>query len=70
MSPMFFWHGDMSENFNDLFRNGDNMAMLLITNHVISAFDAYFTIKIRNARLEQSAFLYPGGGEVRLRLSF
>lgn len=70
MPHMFLRHGIMSEHFNDLFRNGDNMTMVLLGNHIISAFDAYFTIKIRNTRLEHSAFLYPGGGEVRLRFSF
>lgn len=54
MSPMWQDHARLEERFNDSFRMAGNMVMLLVANHVFSAFDAYFTIKLRNHRLEST----------------
>lgn len=70
MPDMWFEHARMGVVFNDHYRLSSNMASVIILNHMISAFDAYFTVKIRGARLEQGAFLHPAGGEYRLRITF
>ncbi len=70
MPDMFDRHGVLNAYFNDRYRNADNVLMLLITNHVVSAFDAYFTVKLRNVTIEQTAAFFPGGGELAVRFSF
>lgn len=60
VSP-FFWDGSrMSEKFNDQFRYSNNMLSLLILNHFISAFDAYFTVRLQNRGWEAQATGTPG----------
>lgn len=70
MPDMWFEHARMGVVFNDHYRLSSNMVSLILLNHVVSAFDAYFTVKIRGARLEQGAFFHPAGGEYRLRITF
>lgn len=47
----------LAEDFNDSYRLAGNMVSLIILNHMISAFDAYLTVKIKNNRLEANADL-------------
>jgi hypothetical protein len=70
MPFMFNRHGGLNAYFNDRYRAADNFLMILIANHVVSAFDAYFTVKLRNVKLEPAAVLTPDGGQVAVRLSF
>lgn len=48
----FFWEGvERSQLFNDQYRTGRNFLSLLIVNHMASAFDAYFTVRLRQNRI-------------------
>lgn len=60
MSPMWLQHTLLEERFNDSYRFAGNMLTLMVVNHVISAFDAYFTIKLKNHKLE-SGMVYQAG---------
>lgn len=68
-SPLFFEGVDRAHQFNDDYRTGRNILSLLIVNHVISAFDAYFTLKIRQNRIEASPGVSPGQ-QIKLSLNF
>jgi hypothetical protein len=70
MPDMWFEHARMGVVFNDHYRLSSNMASVILLNHMISAFDAYFTVKIRNARIEQGAVWLPDGGAYHLRITF
>ena len=49
---------DRSAQFNQNYRNAGNILKFLLVNHVISAFDAFFTVKLKNSRLEtQTSFI-------------
>ncbi len=51
----FFWSGrDQARDFNDNYRFSNKMLSLLILNHFVSAFDAYFTVRLRNRYIETS----------------
>lgn len=59
-SPLF-WEGvRLAQMFNDDFRTGRNFRLLLIANHVFSAFDAYFTVKLKQNRFEATPSIMPG----------
>ncbi|MCH8496192.1 MAG: DUF5683 domain-containing protein [Balneolales bacterium] len=55
LSPMFLDHAHLESRFNGAYQLANNMVSLLILNHVVSAFDSYFTIKLRQHRLETTA---------------
>lgn len=56
--PFNFIRGaELADRFNDSYRLAGNMVSLLILNHIVSAFDAYMTVKINNSRLETQANL-------------
>lgn len=59
--PVNFLRGaTLADKFNDSFRLAGNMVSLIILNHVISAFDAFLTVRFKNKRLEaDSNFLNP-----------
>jgi len=46
----FFTGANMAERFNDNYRAAGNLMTLLIVNHMVSAFDAFFTVKLQNSR--------------------
>lgn len=52
MSAQFYLGRDRAEVFNDHYRLASNMVSVLILNHVFSAFDAYFTVNLKNSRLQ------------------
>lgn len=41
--------------FNQNYRKAGNILQFLVVNHVISAFDAFFTVKLKNSRIETQA---------------
>lgn len=43
---------DRAEEFNQNYRIAGNMLKLLVLNHVVSAFDAFFTFQLKNSRIE------------------
>jgi hypothetical protein len=50
----------LAEDFNDSYRLAGNMVSLLILNHIVSAFDAFLTVKLKNSRLEaETNFINP-----------
>lgn len=56
-SPLFFLGAKKADEFNNNYRRAGNILSLLVVNHVVSAFDALFTIKLKNARLQGDADL-------------
>lgn len=59
-SPFFYDGVQMSRDFNDDFRTRRTFISLLIVNHFISAFDAYFTISLKQNRLNATSTAIPG----------
>ena len=54
--PLNFFRGSsLAERFNDKYRLAGNMLSLLVLNHVVSAFDAFLTVKIKNNRIKAEA---------------
>lgn len=60
MGDLFFEGRDRAEQFNDNFRRADNIFALLIVNHVVSAFDAFFTVRLKQHRMQAKAGILPG----------
>jgi len=58
-SPMFFEGVDRNFRFNQDYRIANNLILLLITNHVISAFDAYFTVRVKQNRVQATPIASP-----------
>lgn len=48
----FFLGSNLAEDFNDSYRLAGNMLSLLVLNHVVSAFDAFLTVKLKKSRIE------------------
>ncbi len=46
---------DRAQQFNDNYRTAGNILTLMMVNHIVSAFDAYFTVQLKNSRLEAEA---------------
>lgn len=68
-SPLFFEGINKAEQFNDDFRRSKNLMILLITNHIFSAFDAYFTFSLKQNRLQASSSAMPGR-QLQLQYNF
>lgn len=58
MPPNFIRGAGLSERFNDKYRLAGNMVSLLLLNHLVSAFDAFATVKLKNHRLEADTNLF------------
>ncbi|SMO94872.1 DUF5683 domain-containing protein [Gracilimonas mengyeensis] len=54
---LFYTGRDRAEEFNDNYRIAGNILKLLVVNHVVSAFDAFITVKLKNSRIETQANL-------------
>lgn len=52
MPDNFIFGARLANDFNDSYRLAGNMVSFLILNHIVSAFDAYLTVKIKNQKLE------------------
>jgi len=59
-SPFFFDGVQMGREFNGHFRTRRTFLSLLIVNHFISAFDAYFTISLKQNRVKATSTALPG----------
>ncbi len=44
-----------AEEFNNNYRQAGNILKFLLVNHMVSAFDAFFTVKLKNSRIETQA---------------
>ncbi|HKJ31475.1 MAG TPA: hypothetical protein VKA34_06585 [Balneolales bacterium] len=56
MSPDWHLGAKRAAAFNNHYRTAEKMMMVVIINHFVSAFDAFFTSKIRNEHLEASTY--------------
>lgn len=59
-SPLFRQFAEDADRFNNLYRTGRTFQMLLIANHVASAFDALFTVQLKQNRIEATSSIVPG----------
>ncbi|MCC5905558.1 MAG: hypothetical protein JJU13_05095 [Balneolaceae bacterium] len=59
-SHFFFDGARRAQQFNDDYRTSNFFIHLLIANHIISAFDAYFTVRVQQRRLQASSSMIPG----------
>lgn len=59
-SPLFFDAARRAQQFNDDYRTSRNILALLFVNHIISAFDSYFTFTLKQNRLETTPSVMPG----------
>ncbi len=59
-SPMFYKGVELADRFNNDFRRSRVFTSLLIANHFISAFDSYFTFKLKQNRLQAASSIMPG----------
>lgn len=59
-SPLFWQFADDADRFNSLYRKGRTFQMLLIANHVASAFDALFTVQLKQNKIEATPSIIPG----------
>jgi hypothetical protein len=59
-SPLFWQFADDAERFNDLYRTSRSFKMVLLVNHVASAFDALFTVQLKQNRVEATPSIVPG----------
>lgn len=60
MPGQFWYHAQVGFDFNDDLSVARNMLSLLVTNHFIAAFDAFFTQKLRQARVQPTAAMEYG----------
>ncbi|MFU8812019.1 MAG: hypothetical protein ACNA78_03570 [Balneolaceae bacterium] len=68
-SPFFIQGAVMSRQFNGDYRTSRNLMSLLIANHVIAAFDSFFTFSVKQNRLQTIPSAIPGE-QLRVRYSF
>jgi len=59
-SAYFLDAADSARAFNADYRKSRNIATFLLVNHVISAFDTYFTVKLKQNNLQASSSVAPG----------
>lgn len=59
-STFFFDAADMARSFNQNYRESRLFASILIANHVLSAFDSYFTFRLKQKDLQLSSSITPG----------
>ena len=59
-SPFFYDAARMADQFNTDYRTSNTFLSILIANHLLSAFDAYFTFRLKQNRLEATSSVMPG----------
>ncbi len=60
MPDQFWYHAQVGFDFNDDLSVARNMLTVLVANHFFAAFDAYFTQKMREARVQPTASMEYG----------
>ena len=58
MPPHFFEGASLSDRFNNKYRIAGNMLAYMLLNHVVSAFDAFITVKLKNNKLETQSNIF------------
>lgn len=66
-SPFFFEGSQIANQFNTDYRRSGYFISLLIANHIFSAFDAFFTIQLKQNRLQVTSSIVP---EKQLTLTY
>ncbi len=56
-NTLFYEGRDRAEEFNNNYRISGNILKLLVLNHLVSAFDALFTVQLKNSRIETNTNL-------------
>ena len=60
MPDDFWYHAQIGFDFNDDLNVARNMLKLIIVNHFVAAFDAYFTQQLRHARVQPTSSMKNG----------
>src|SRR6056297_697656 len=68
-SNMFFRGASLADDFNNDYRTSKNFRMVLIANHVLSAFDSFFTFKLKQNRVQATTSMAPSQ-YLQLRVNF
>ena len=68
-SDMFFKGASLADAFNNDLRTSKNFRLVLIANHVLSAFDSFFTFKLKQNRIEAATSMAPAEA-VKLSVNF
>src|SRR6056297_104452 len=68
-SDMFFRGASLADDFNNDYRTSKNFRMVLIANHVLSAFDSFFTFKLKQNRVQATTSMAPSQ-YLQLRVNF
>ncbi|WP_340105808.1 hypothetical protein [Rhodohalobacter sp. 8-1] len=58
-SNMFFRGASLADDFNNDFRTSKNFRLILIANHVLSAFDSFFTFKLKQNQVQATTSMAP-----------
>jgi hypothetical protein len=69
MSDAWFDGASKSKRFNDRLRTARSFASVIMVNHLISGFDALFSTRLHNHRIE-TAFSPQDGGTIHLSIRF
>jgi hypothetical protein len=59
-STFFFDAADMASSFNQDYRDSRIFTSIIIANHIISAFDSYFSFRLKQKDLQLSSSIAPG----------
>lgn len=58
-SDMFFRGASLADDFNNDLRVSKNFRLVLIANHLLSAFDSFFTFKLKQNRVQATTSMAP-----------
>lgn len=59
-SSLFWQFAEHADRFNNLYRTSRSFQMIILVNHVASAFDALFTVQLKQNRIEATPSMTPG----------
>ena len=68
-SSMFFRGALLADNFNNDLRTAKNFRIVLIANHLLSAFDSFFTFKLKQNRVQATTSMAPSR-YLQLKINF
>lgn len=68
-SDMFFRGASLADDFNNDLRTSKNFTLILIANHVLSAFDSFFTFKLKQNRIQATTSMAPSR-YIQLKVDF
>ena len=68
-SDMFYRGASLADEFNNDFRTSKNFRLVLIANHLLSAFDSFFTFKLKQNRVQATTSMAPSS-YLQLKINF